>query len=142
MVIDHLEVRRPPGCAPATWIGLLPTSVTLPGNVWSGIASIVTFAGWPSAMNGMSVSSTSISAWTPDMSAIDSRSVPPAERAVARRFALFDQPLRDDAGDRRDDSHLREIDLRAREVGLFLLDALLLRDDRLLGALEIGRLRS
>ena len=45
-------------------------------NVLSGIASIVTFAGWPSCTFGMSVSSTSSSAWMTDMSAIVSSTVP------------------------------------------------------------------
>src|SRR6476659_6082231 len=51
-------------------IGLLPTSVTLARNVLSGSASTVTFAGWPIVTLGISVSSTSISAWMTDMSAI------------------------------------------------------------------------
>ena len=58
------------------WIGLLPISVTLPVNVWPGIASIVTFAGWPILTVGMSVSSTSTSASMIDMSAIVSSTVP------------------------------------------------------------------
>ena len=62
--------------APAAWIGLLPISVTLPVNVLPGIASIVTFAFWPSFTFGMSVSSTSTSASMTDMSAIVSSTVP------------------------------------------------------------------
>ena len=61
---------------PVPWIGLLPISVTLPVKVWPGIASIVTLAGCPNLTLGMSVSSTSTSAWMTDMSAIVSSTVP------------------------------------------------------------------
>ena len=62
--------------APACWMGLLPISVTWPGNVWSGSASMVTLAGCPMASAGMSVSSTSIWASMTDMSAIVISTVP------------------------------------------------------------------
>jgi hypothetical protein len=65
-----------PCCCVVVWIGLLPISVTVPPNVRSRIASIVTFARWPSRTCGMSVSSTSTSAWMTDMSAIVSITVP------------------------------------------------------------------
>ncbi len=57
-------------------MGLLPISVTLPLNFLSGIASIVIFAGCPSRIDGMSVSSTSTSASMTDMSAMVSITVP------------------------------------------------------------------
>ncbi len=60
----------------AAWIGLLPMSVTRPLNILSGTASIVTTAAWPMATFGISVSSTSISAWIADMSATVSSTVP------------------------------------------------------------------
>ena len=51
-------------------------SVTRPLNMWSGTASIVTTADCPMVTFGISVSSTSISAWIADMSATVSSTVP------------------------------------------------------------------
>ncbi len=64
-----------PAAAPL-WIGLLPISVTRPLNVFSGSASMVTFANCPSVTLGMFVSSTSTSAWITDMSASVNSTVP------------------------------------------------------------------
>ena len=60
----------------AAWMGLLPISLTCPLKVRSGMASIETFAIWPMVTFGILVSSTSTSAWTTDMSASVSSTVP------------------------------------------------------------------
>jgi hypothetical protein len=108
-------------------------------NSRSGTASIFTLATWPSDTFGMSVSSTSISASSTDMSANrQQHGAGVVHRADHGRFALFDVPARDQAVHRRGDDHLAQVVFRGGEARLFLLDLLLARLDLLLARAQVG----
>ena len=104
-------VAWPAAAWPATWIGLLPISVTLAVNVLPGIASIVTLAFCPSCDVG-------------DVGFVhfhfrfDDRHVGDRQqhragivhRADDGRFPFLDVAAGDDPGDRRLDAYLAEVE--------------------------------
>ena len=91
---------------------------------------MVIFARCPICTLGMFVSSTSTSAWMMAMSAsVEQHGAGVVHRADHRGLAFLNVPSRDDAVDRRLDSHFAQVVARALEPGAFLVDAAGLRRD-------------
>ena len=118
---------------PAAWIGLLPISVTFAVKVWPGMASIVTLAGWP-ICHARDVGLVHVH-FGLDHRHIRDRQQHRAgvvHRADDDCLALFDVAAGDDAGDRRLDADLAQVEARALGGRAFLMHPQFLRLDLLL----------
>ena len=129
----HLEVRRLLSGwrrAPSCWIGLLPISVTLPVNVWSGSASIVILADLAD-LHRRDVGLVDFDLRLDDRHVGERQQLRAGvvHRADDDVFAFLDVAARDDAVERRQQRHLPQVVLAGVERRRFLLDHLFARPD-------------